>query len=85
MPAPTRELRHAKALGCVSVHLSITKAEIGMNGNLRAQAALGLHAEGSYARSYSKEIISVPLPEAGVKVCRAFSLSTNYVLSDDHL
>jgi hypothetical protein len=50
------------------VQLSITKAEIGINGNLKAQAALGMHAEGSYEKNYVKNLFSYPVPEAGVKV-----------------
>jgi hypothetical protein len=51
-----------------TVQLSITKAEIGINGNLKAQAALGMHAEGKYEKNYVKNIFSYPVPEAGVKV-----------------
>lgn len=50
--------------------LSITKAEIGINGNLKAQAALGMHAEGKYEKNYVKNIFSYPVPDAGVKVGR---------------
>ncbi|KAJ9123890.1 hypothetical protein QFC22_000678 [Naganishia vaughanmartiniae] len=56
------------ALDYSILQLSITKAEIGINGNLKAQAALGMHAEGKYEKNYVKNIFSYPVPEAGVKI-----------------
>ncbi|KAJ9097591.1 hypothetical protein QFC21_004625 [Naganishia friedmannii] len=56
------------ALDYSILQLSITKAEIGLNGNLKAKAALGLHAEGSFERNYNKNLYTYPIPRAGVKV-----------------
>ncbi|ORX34861.1 hypothetical protein BD324DRAFT_140973 [Kockovaella imperatae] len=74
---------YAEVSGTIGYSLlppSLTQASLNVNGAFHAGLSIGLFAEASYTDTYSKNLIDIPLPDAGIVIPGIFSVGATITL-----